>query len=87
MKGECKMIKTIIGLTTSIGVGQVVQNIVEATTPDNLSKVKKITTIIGGMAVSAVLSNLASEYAEEQFDSIRNTFNTLTKKQEEVQSE
>ncbi len=87
MKGECKMIKTIIGLTTSIGVCQVVQNIVEATTPDNLSKVKKITTIIGGMAVSAVLSNLASEYAEEQFDSIRNTFNTLTKKQEEVQSE
>lgn len=81
------MIKTIIGLTTSIGVGQVVQNIVEATTPDNLSKVKKITTIVGGMAVSAVLGNLASEYAEEQFDSIINTFNTLTKKQEEVQSE
>jgi hypothetical protein len=81
------MIKTIIGLTTGIGVGQVVTNIVEATTPNNLSKVKKITTIVGGMAVSAVLSNLASEYAEEQFDSIRNTFNTLTKKQEEVQSE
>ena len=81
------MIKTIIGLTTSIGVGQVVQNIVEATTPNNLSKVKKITTIVGGMAVGAVLGNLASEYAEEQFDSIRNTFKTLTKKQEEVQSE
>ena len=81
------MIKTIIGLTTNIGVGQVVQNIVEATAPNNLSKVKKITTIVGGMAVSAVLGSLASEYAEEQFDSIRNTFNTLTKKQEEVQSE
>lgn len=81
------MIKTIIGLTTSIGVGQVVQNIVEATTPNNLSKVKKITTIVGGIVVSAVLSNSASEYAEEQFDSIRNAFNTLTKKQEEVQSE
>lgn len=81
------MLKTILGLTTSIGVGQVVQNIVKATTPDNLSKVKKITTIVGGIAVSAVLSNLASEYAEKQFDSIINTFNTLTKKQEEVQSE
>lgn len=87
MKGECKMLKTILGLTTSIGVGQVVQNIVEATTPDNLSKAKKFTTIVGGIAVSAVLSNLASEYAEKQFDSIINTFNTLTKKQEEVQSE
>ena len=81
------MIKTIIGLTTSIGVGQVVQNIVEATTPNNLSKVKKITTIVGSMALTGVLSHLAGEYAEEQFDSIRNTFNTLTKKQEEVQSE
>lgn len=81
------MLKTILGLTTSIGVGQVVQNIVEATTPDNLSKAKKFTTIVGGIAVSAILSNLASEYAEKQFDSIRNTFNTLTKKQEEVQSE
>lgn len=81
------MLKTILGLTTSIGVSQVVQNIVEATTPDNLSKAKKITTIVGGIAVSAVLSNLASEYAEKQFDSIINTFNTLTKKQEEVQSE
>lgn len=81
------MLKTILGLTTSIGVGQVVTNIVEATTPDNLSKFKKITTIVGGIVVSTVLSNLASEYAEKQFDSIRNTFNTLTKKQEEVQSE
>ena len=81
------MLKAILGLTTSIGVSQVVQNIVEATTPGNLSKVKKITTIVGGMVVSAVLGSLASEYAEEQFDSIRNTFNTLTKKQEEVQSE
>lgn len=78
------MIKTIIGVTTSIGVGQVVQNIVEATTPENLSKVKKITTIVGCTVVSAVLSNLASEYVEEQFDSITKTFNTLTKKQEEV---
>lgn len=81
------MLKTILGLTTSIGVGQVVTNIVEATTPDNLSKFKKITTIVGGIVVSTVLSNLASEYAEKQFDSIRNTFNTLTKKQEEDQSE
>lgn len=80
------MLKTILGLTTSIGVGQVVQNIVEVTTPDNLSKFKKITTIVGGIAVSAVLSNLASEYAEKQFDSIINAVNTLTKK-EEVQSE
>ena len=81
------MIKTIIGLTTSIGVSQVVQNIVEATTPANLSKVKKITTMVGGIAVTSVLSHLASEYAEEQFDSIRYAFNTLTKKQEKVQSE
>lgn len=81
------MLKTILGLTTSIGVGQVVQNIVEVTTPDNLSKFKKITTIVGGIAVSAVLSNLASEYAEKQFDSIINAVNTLTKKEEEVQSE
>lgn len=81
------MLKTILGLTTSIGVGQVVQNIVEVTTPDNLSKFKKITTIVGGIAVSAVLSNLASEYAEKKFDSIINAVNTLTKKEEEVQSE
>lgn len=81
------MIKTIIGLTTSIGVGQVVQNIVEATTPNNLSKVKKITTIVGGIAVSTVLGNLASDYAEDQFDNIRNTFSSLTKRKEEVQSE
>lgn len=81
------MIKNIISLTTSIGVGQVVQNIVEATTPNNLSKVKKITTIVGGMAVSAVLGNLASEYAEEQFDNITKTFRSFTKGKEEVQSE
>lgn len=81
------MIKNIIGLTTSIGVGQVVQNIVEATAPNNLSKIKKITTIVGGMAVSSVLGNLASEYAEEQFDSITKTFRSFTKRKEEVQSE
>lgn len=41
------MLKTILGLTTSIGVGQVVQNIVEVTTPDNLSKFKRLLRLLG----------------------------------------
>ena len=39
------MLKTILGLTTSIGVSQVVPKCNEVTTPDNLSKFKRLPTV------------------------------------------
>lgn len=63
-----KLLKGILTGAVSIGVSQVVTNIVEVTKPKNLSTVKKITSEVGGLAISAVISGLSTEYIERQID-------------------
>lgn len=61
-------ITNLIGAIASAGVGTVVGNIVEMNTPDNLKRTSKILTKVGAIAITAVISDLASKKIE---DSIR----------------
>ena len=74
------MIKTIIGLATSIGVSQVTKNIMKVTTPANLSKAQKAATAIGGGVLAIMVSNKAVEYVEKEYDEFLGIF---TKQEEE----
>ena len=74
------MIKTVIGLATSIGVGQVTKNIMKVTTPANLSKAQKAATAIGGGVLAIMASNKAVEYVEKEYDEFLGIF---TKQEEE----
>lgn len=80
------MIKTVIGLVANVGVSQVVNNIVVATTPTNLTRAKKIATVIGSVAVSTVLTQTVTTYMDEQIDTFTTVFNKTrkTKKVKEV---
>lgn len=68
------MIKNIISLGASIGVGQVMSNIVKVTTPQNANKYVKIITGIGGAIISGIACDLAINYVEEGMDKIKNPF-------------
>lgn len=74
------MIKAIISMGTSIGVSQIMNNVLAKTTPDNLSKAKKVATVIGGSVITMMVSSKAVEYVEKEYDEILGIF---TKQEEE----
>lgn len=78
------MIKSIVGMVAGIGVTQLVNNVVTVTTPTNLTKAKKIATVIGGMALSSVLSKTVTNYTDYQIDSLKKVFDKTNKDHEEV---
>lgn len=80
------MLRTILSMTASVGVGQVVQNIVEVTTPKGLSDFKKVATMIGGMTFGAVLGDMAYDYVDDQCEVIAETVREL-KSRKVVKSE
>lgn len=79
------MIKTVIGLATSIGVSQVTKNIMKVTTPANLSKAQKAATAIGGGILAMMASSKAVEYVEKEYDEFLGIFNKPV--EEEIISE
>lgn len=68
------LVKTGAGLIASLSAGNVVGNIIKATTPENLSKTKKLLTLAGGLVVSAVIADLASTYVEDQIQDVADGF-------------
>lgn len=68
------MVKVIIGAITSMGVSQVVGNVVNATTPDNLKTAQKAATVVGGMVLSAALGTVAGKYMEDQYNEVEAMF-------------
>ena len=79
------MIKAILGMTASIGVSQVMNNILTITTPDNLSKAKKVATMIGGSVIAIMVNNKVVELVENEYDEFLDIFNK--NKEEEILSE
>lgn len=64
------VIKTVAGLTTSAGVGQVVTNIISTTMPAGLSKNRKVLTAVGALVASSILGGLASDHVEKKIDTM-----------------
>lgn len=71
------MIKTLAGMAASVGVSQVVGNIITATTPGDLSKYQKVATIIGRSVVLMVAQKTVAPYVEESIDDIGRGLNNL----------
>lgn len=64
------IISTIIGSVASAGVGQVMSNLVVATTPDNLNQARKVLTVIGGAAISGTIGKVVADAVENQINDI-----------------
>lgn len=68
------IVKSVAAAAVSFGVGTVIKNAVSATTPDNLKTIHKVGVVIGGLAVSYAVSDLASKYTEGTIDKVVNAF-------------
>lgn len=68
------VVKSIVGLATSLGAGAVVGNAIKATTPANLNRVQKVFVGIGAVTLSTVAGEIASNYIEAQIQEVVDGF-------------
>lgn len=61
--------KSALGLVTSIGVGNIIGNIVKATTPAGLNTFNKISVGLATFVVTGVVADKAVEYLNKEIDS------------------
>lgn len=62
------IVKSVVGLTASIGVGTVVGNAVKAVTPVDISKFGKVATVIGSIVLTGMVGIAAEKYTDGQID-------------------
>ena len=63
-------VKTVVGLVTGVGAGTIVGNIVKATTPETVTRVGRITIVIGTFFVGGMVGDAAAKYATGQVDAL-----------------
>jgi len=63
-------IKAVATLVTSFGVGTVVSNVVAATTPMELTLVKRAGVFIGKAVLSGMIMGTAAKYVESEIDGV-----------------
>lgn len=73
------LVKPVIDLVVSIGVGSVVTNAIKATTPANLNIYGKIVTGVGSVVVGGAVAKLASTYVVEEVDGLVDTIKNIRK--------
>lgn len=71
------IIKTVSDIVVSVGAGAVVGNAIKATTPLDLTLVKKISLGVGGFVLSSMAGSYASKYVTDQIDSTTNQLKEL----------
>ena len=60
--------KQIVGLVVSLGVGSIVKNAIEHTTPSTITTLKKVGVGVGGFVLSMMVSDAATKFADEKID-------------------
>ena len=64
------IIKAVASLTIAVGVSTVVKNMIQATTPVDISPFGRVVVLVGSFALTGVLSGIAAKQAIEQIDEI-----------------
>ena len=60
--------KTVVGLTTSVGVGAIIANIIKTTTPVPVGLIMKVCMFVGGTVLSGLVSDQATTYTDDKID-------------------
>lgn len=71
------LLKSVATLIVSTGVGAVVTHAVKATTPADLKTIQKIVVMIGTVAVSHAVSDVASKYTVGQMSEVAGSLKQL----------
>ncbi len=79
-----KVLKTVSMISTSIGVGTIVSNIVKtATAAAEFNPLVKACVAVGTFAISGMISDQASAYMDKQIDSIVDTLKKSSDEKDE----
>lgn len=61
-----ELVKTIGGIIVSVGVGAIVGNVINHTTPNNIGIFKKVCIAIGSLILTSMVGDKAVQYTEEK---------------------
>lgn len=73
--------KSTISLVTSIGISNIIGNIVKSTTPTGLNTFNKLSINIGVFVLSGMISDQASKYISHEIDDLISNVNKVTKEE------
>ena len=65
---KIEMIKAVGEAVVSLGVGAIVANLVKITTPASAKLITKICIGVGGLVLSSMASDAATDYVEDKFN-------------------
>lgn len=68
------IIKGAVGIMVSAGVGTVVKNVINHTTPAHLSRMDKIAVKVGTLAIASVVSVVVENNISERLDGVHEQF-------------
>jgi len=74
-----KIIKAGLGLITSLGVGAIVGNLINSTTPDTVKTIMKGCIWAGGMVLSTMVGDMVAKYTVDQIDDAVDMIKEITK--------
>ena len=64
------LIKQVVGVLVTAGVGVIVKNVVDYTTPDTITTLKKVGVSIGGVVLTMMVSDSANKFVEGKIDEL-----------------
>lgn len=76
------LVKGIVGMAASVGIGTIVENAIKATTPESIKTVNKVLVGLGSVVLAGALGDIANKYTDGVIDNTANTLKKFTKKKE-----
>ena len=81
------LVKTVVEVVVSVGVGAVVGNAIKASTPTNTHVVKRVAIGVGGFVLSSMVGDLATKYTNETIDDTADKIKKFMNKETETVEE
>lgn len=60
--------KAVSNIIVSMGTGAVVTNAIKATTPADIKTYQKVSIAVGGLVLSSMVGEMATQYTSSKFD-------------------
>lgn len=79
-----EVVKYASSLVVSSGTTAIISNLIKATTPDDLKTYKKVTVGVSSIALSLMVSGMASKYTEEKIDETVDSYKKVKESMEET---
>ena len=76
MNWKIYLIKNVVSIIATAGVGTVVENAIKKITPEDISRFQKIGTRVGSLVIGAMVSEQVEKFTVSKFDEL---YDTITK--------